>query len=141
MRDQQNSFRHVFLSLDGRINRARFWLYQILIVDMLYFVICIIGGAVDGEAGVENASMLATLILIWPTIALNVKRLHDRNRSGIYFLAALIPIVNIWYMIEVLFMPGEGISNQYGPDPLLPRNMSLSKTEITQYEEKPVDMA
>ena len=64
---------------------------------------------------------LATLI---PNIALNVRRLHDRDMSGWWYLgfivASFIPLVNfvagIAYLV-LMVLPGTPGPNRFGEDP------------------------
>jgi uncharacterized membrane protein YhaH (DUF805 family) len=57
-------------------------------------------------------------LALWPTLALLLKRLRDRDHSGWYALIFLIPIVGpIWLLIEMWFMPGTDGPNRFGPDP------------------------
>jgi len=69
--------------------------------------------------GAQMLSMIISIIFIWPTLALAVKRLHDRNRSGWFSLIVLIPIIGpIWYLIEVGFLRGTIGPNRFGDDPV-----------------------
>jgi uncharacterized membrane protein YhaH (DUF805 family) len=58
------------------------------------------------------------LILLWPTLALGVKRCHDRGRSGWFLLLMLVPLVQLWPIIELAFLRGTAGENRFGPDPL-----------------------
>ena len=59
-----------------------------------------------------------TLASTWPNLALAVKRLHDRGRSGWFCLVGVIPFVNIWLTIDLLFLRGTEGPNRFGEDPL-----------------------
>ena len=60
-----------------------------------------------------------TVISIWPQIAVQVKRWHDRGKPGAMVLINLLPIVGqIWSLIELGMQPGTVGANEYGPDPL-----------------------
>jgi protein-export membrane protein SecD len=117
--NQQLSFVDLFFSFKGRINRARFWLYDIAILNIMFFIpVIFIEAAIGGTDGLILGLGIGFLIMIWPRLALSVKRCHDRNRSGAFVLISLIPIVSIWYAIEVLFFKGTAGHNKYGSDPL-----------------------
>ena len=54
------------------------------------------------------------LSLILPGLAITVRRLHDTNKSGWYFLINFIPIVGpIWFLILML-TKGDTYTNNYG---------------------------
>ena len=68
------------------------------------------------------AGILALLALaifaIWPSLAISVKRLHDRNHSGWLMLIALIPVIGaIWLLVSLGFMKGTVGRNKFGEDP------------------------
>lgn len=110
----------MLFSFSGRINRARFWLYQIVFLNVVVILFCVIGGLLSEgeEEGVLAGYIFGLIVILWPTIALGVKRCHDRNRSGAFMLISLIPILNFWYVIEAFFLKGTEGENQYGADPL-----------------------
>jgi uncharacterized membrane protein YhaH (DUF805 family) len=55
--------------------------------------------------------------MLFPTLAFNVKRCHDRGRSGLFTLVGLIPVINLWYLAEMFFLSGTQGANKYGTDP------------------------
>ena len=59
-----------------------------------------------------------------PSIAVTVRRLHDRNMSGWWYpgfiVASLIPVVGIIAAIAflvIMFLDGTPGTNRFGPDP------------------------
>jgi len=50
-------------------------------------------------------------------VAIYVKRLHDRNHSGWFALLLLVPLVNLWPAIEIMFLRGTRGPNRFGADP------------------------
>ena len=107
----------ILFSFEGRINRSKYWGYTLLLaVGMM--VVAFIGFSFAGEIGLWSSYGLAVLFVVWPALAVSIKRCHDRNRSGWFVLVSLIPIVSIWYLIEVGFLRGTDGPNDYGEDPL-----------------------
>ncbi|MBR2507800.1 MAG: DUF805 domain-containing protein, partial [Bacilli bacterium] len=47
-----------------------------------------------------------------------VRRCHDLDKSGYWGLLVLIPIVNFFFLLYLLFAKGTEGWNQYGRDPL-----------------------
>jgi len=115
----------LLLSFDGRINRGKFW-NGILVLLAIYVVLIVINLIFRGIFGDSVITMLIGIIsiviylaMIWPSIALGVKRFHDRNKSGWWVLISLVPIIGgLWYLIECGFLEGTKGPNQFGPDPL-----------------------
>ena len=86
-------FRYLYTSFEGRINRKPFW-----IASLILFVIAIVMSfAVLMPISAANATMgaLAGLILslafLYPGVALGVKRLHDRGKSGLLMVVFIAP--------------------------------------------------
>jgi len=109
------SVQQILFSLEGRIKRSTFWGYLILLLP-IYGGGYLMDLSLTGQAG--KFYLIGFLICFWPTLALNVKRCHDRNRSGWFYLVAFIPIIGIWYLIEAGFLKGTESDNRFGPDPL-----------------------
>ena len=112
----------LLFSFTGRINRAKFWA-GIGLIWAAILVLSFISASLDSPG---NALFgLAFLGMIWPGLAIQVKRWHDRNKSGWWVLIGLIPIIGpFWSFIETGFIEGTRGPNQYGLDPLgrLPDN-------------------
>lgn len=107
----------LLFSFSGRMNRRPYWLVPI--------GIGLTGGAMSALVGSVLPETLAILVILgvsiamlWISVALGVKRAHDRGRSGLFLLLALIPLVNLWPMVELAFLPGTSGENKFGPDPL-----------------------
>ena len=100
----------IYLSFRGRIGRKVYWLASIpLFVG--YGV-----GNVMTESANEKTVVLGYIImfsLIWPSLAVQTKRWHDRNKSGWWNLILFIPIFgHIYATIELGFLgsiPGTSI--------------------------------
>lgn len=58
--------------------------------------------------------------IVWISIATTVKRFHDRNKSGWWYLIAVVPVIGFfWIVIECGFMRGTIGANNFGEDPVL----------------------
>lgn len=114
------SWMQLLFTLTGRATRFDYWVRFVV----TYVVGLIIAGVVDGLAGTTDPksglglfSTLWILAAIWPNIAVGCKRCHDRDRSGWFQLIGLVPLLNIWLLIEMGFLAGTAGSNRFGPDP------------------------
>jgi uncharacterized membrane protein YhaH (DUF805 family) len=115
------SFSQLYFSTEGRIPRSTYWLKYYLpftIIGVLSILLDLAVGTLDMEAGYGVFNTIAGLLMLWPTIAVHIKRLHDRDRSGWFYLLFLVPLVNIWVLIEVMFLKGTEGPNRFGEDPL-----------------------
>jgi uncharacterized membrane protein YhaH (DUF805 family) len=106
----------ILFSLKGRINRAPYWMYHIIVGVAAWVVPVLAITTMPDAAGI--LFLMALLVQVWISLALGVKRAHDRGRSGFFLFLYLIPVVNLWPIIELAFVPGTNGENAYGPDPL-----------------------
>lgn len=102
---------------EGRAGRAEYWWF--------FLANFLIGLVIQILAGVSDAlvilSVIYSLALLIPGLAVAVRRLHDTNKSGWWLLIALVPLVGIIVLIVFLATDGDPGANQYGnPDPGLP---------------------
>lgn len=82
---------YVLFSFHGRIGRRDWWIGSILTM-VLSAVSLYIYHKVFSYHPVILGSLI-TVFLIWIRLALNVKRLHDRNLSGLFALLEIIPFL------------------------------------------------
>jgi uncharacterized membrane protein YhaH (DUF805 family) len=81
-------WRHALFSLNGRLSRRGFWLAA-LVTALLSFAVYFLLAAAMGvsESSRRNeaiavASLVEFGVMLWPRVAIEVKRLHDFDWSG-----------------------------------------------------------
>jgi uncharacterized membrane protein YhaH (DUF805 family) len=94
-----------FANFSGRARRSEYW-YFVLFNIIISFVLGFIGGLYD----FTMLSNIYSLVIIIPSIAVGVRRMHDVGKSGWFIL---IPIYNL----ILACTEGEKGDNKYGPDP------------------------
>lgn len=52
--------------------------------------------------------------MVFPCLAVRVRRLHDADCSGWWLLLALIPAFGILIVLAMLSLPGERYKNRFG---------------------------
>jgi len=119
-------FMNMFLSFNGRLRRMHFWVGLIIlwVVEIIIFAV-LIGPAIaaaaangGGPGPLALVGYLLILVLIWPALALQVKRWHDRDKSGWWVLIAFVPFIGaLWVLIECGFLDGTPGPNKFGPSP------------------------
>ncbi|NOT10984.1 MAG: DUF805 domain-containing protein [Methylococcaceae bacterium] len=117
-----DSLSKLFLSFDGRISRSTYWLKYMLPYSVIYVVLTpldMVTGSFDPTIGYGTFSGIFVLVGLIPSLTMGIKRCHDRGRTGWFLLISLIPLINIWVLIELWFLKGTDGINKYGPDPLL----------------------
>ena len=120
----------LLFSFQGRINRAKFWLVHLAawVVIAVVFAAVFGGAAMTSDPAAAMGSigaigiivMLVVYVLaLWISLAIAVKRWHDRNKSGWWIFIMFVPVVGpFWYLIECGFLPGTSGPNTFGADPL-----------------------
>jgi uncharacterized membrane protein YhaH (DUF805 family) len=117
----------LLFSFEGRISRLQFWLSTLGVSVVFYIALFIVATVIGASAqqfaagGPPPAFYAVAFILyvpfLWAHLAINSKRCHDRDRSAWFILVSLIPLVGIWYLIEIGFLDGTQGPNRFGPSP------------------------
>ena len=119
---ETESFSRLFFSFDGRVSRSSYWLKYMLPYAGIYIVLAMLdisAGSFDSTVGFGTYSAIFWLVGFIPSLAMGIKRCHDRNKTGWFLLVGLIPLAGIWLLIELWFLKGSDGANKYGRDPLL----------------------
>lgn len=132
-----------FFSFKGRLRRRDYWLCNLALGVAIAAVVMplIIALKIQPE---DPRFQAATLVFLWPSIAILVKRIHDRDKTGWmaanYWVPSLVSLglgflsdpefamwkvfvdigtgmVGLWYLVEFGFMDGTQGKNAYGPSP------------------------
>jgi len=110
-------YKKLLFSFEGRVNRQPYWMF-ILAVIVVYLVLIGISIAVGENVGMI-LMVLFGLVMLWSSLALQVKRWHDRDKSAWWLLMNFVPFIGaIWVLVECGFLRGTEGQNSYGPDPL-----------------------
>jgi uncharacterized membrane protein YhaH (DUF805 family) len=78
-----------FFDFRGRINRAKYWL-ALLVFFMIDVALSLVGLAVGNGVTLHIVSYGINLAIFVSSLALGVKRLHDRDRAGWWLFAFYI---------------------------------------------------
>ncbi|HHK74938.1 MAG TPA: DUF805 domain-containing protein [Rhizobiales bacterium] len=112
--------KQLFFGFDGRISRRSFWLGSaVLFLLMLAGFLLYLGlvgfdtvmNAPAGSRSSAIVSFMISLVLFVPWLALVIKRLHDRAKSGWWSLVFLLPEYGYQYLDAFGFTGGYGRFN------------------------------
>lgn len=104
---------------NGRAARPEFWWFALcnaIAFAVIYLVVGIIAGRGTGQA----VSDLYSLAVFLPSLGVIIRRLHDTNRTGWWYLLVFIPVIGWIVLIVFLATASDPGSNNYGPNPLNP---------------------
>jgi len=109
----------ILFSFEGRIPRRIFWGVSLGMSAVFILFYPLVFAVFGEESPVTAGVIFITYIpLIWILLAVQVKRWHDRDKSGWWVLIQLIPIIGpIWAFIETGCLRGTVGANSFGPDP------------------------
>lgn len=118
-----------FLSPKGRFRRRDYWFGMVVMMiilaiglsaDFVFRGVEMIPTDTPGQYDLHPAPLVlgfAGLLILWPSIAMGIKRWHDRDKSGWFVLLGMIPIVNLYAYLSLFFLAGTRGLNRFGPDP------------------------
>jgi len=110
-------YKTLLFSFEGRVNRQPYWMF-ILAMIVVYMVLFGISMAI-GETVGGILMLVFGLVMLWSSLAIQVKRWHDRDKSAWWLLMNFVPFIGaIWVLVECGFLRGTEGQNNYGPDPL-----------------------
>ena len=105
-----------FAEFSGRTGRREFWTFAICnaVIGAAFGILSRIPvlGVLFGIV-----SALFSLAILVPSIAVGFRRLHDTNRSGMFMLLCLVPLVGAIILLVFCAQDGTPGDNQYGADP------------------------
>ena len=101
----KSGFRN-YVNFSGRASRSEFWWFALFVFVSIMLLVW-----------VPFIGWLYALAVLLPTLAVMVRRLHDRGQSGWWAIAWFLPFAN-WLLLIYLAFPGTPGPNRYGPDPL-----------------------
>ena len=117
-------FNRIAFTVAGRISRFEYWVYGLAFYSI--FVMAALVLVVSRSlAGVPQQQLFAIgslgpwlVLYLWGIFAISIKRCHDRDWPGWFLLIALVPVISLWFAVEVGFLRGSIGPNRFGPDPV-----------------------
>lgn len=108
MQEYLKMWRNYFV-FSGRSTRRDFWM-----AFLMNIVVSTVVGFVAGLFEMAWIVTLYSLLMLIPMWTLEVRRLHDINKSGWCLLLSLIPVIGTIILIVFLASPSVDEGNVYG---------------------------
>lgn len=111
-----------YADFTGRARRSEFWWWQLCQIPLIGILARV---SLDAQRlGEAAASWIIPLLMIGfvfaviiPTMSVTVRRLHDTNRSGWFYLINFLPIIGGFILLGMLIFQGTQGDNRFGPNP------------------------
>jgi uncharacterized membrane protein YhaH (DUF805 family) len=118
---ERQDWKQLLFSTQGRIPRKAYWINGFLPLILIYLVIIL---AITLIFGANNRGPLASILIVpvyfvflWASLCLQIKRWHDRDKTGWWVLIAFVPLIGaIWAFVEVGCLRGTEGENRFGGD-------------------------
>lgn len=121
-------FRRYF-DFAGRSRRKEYWmfaLFNFIIIAIFTTVLLALGFSIDPYGATSGGPVtwvlfgilgLYSLFVLIPSIAVQVRRFHDQDKSGWFVLINFVPYIGGLIVLVFMLFEGTRGPNRYGPDP------------------------
>jgi uncharacterized membrane protein YhaH (DUF805 family) len=109
----------LLFSFEGRAHRAHYWGGGFA-VGVIFVAFVLLFGLLSGgsDVGFGFGIIIGGIALFYMSLTITVKRWHDRDKSGLWYLIGFVPYIgSFWVLIECGMLEGTRGPNTYGPDP------------------------
>jgi len=112
----------------GRARRREYWIFYLdyMIIVIILFILMFLSLVFSDILSKYTYAVFTTiqflllsmnLAILIPSIAVTVRRLHDTNRSGLWFFLIFIPLIGSITQIIFLVQNSQSGENRFGPNP------------------------
>ena len=114
-----------YADFEGRSRRLEYWMFALMNIVVAVALLILTVENYDTAIGRTNSLGTVTLALFLihglvvalPSLALQVRRFHDLDKSGWFVLFNLIPAIGPLIVLVITCLPGTTGANRYGSDP------------------------
>ena|SRR6185312_7840744 len=108
----------------GRASRSEYWFWTLFVMLLFAAGVIVMSvtqtllGEIAANIFLGIAAIAGLFLLVIPSLAVSVRRLHDTNSSGWWYLITLVPYVGGLILFAWFCIKGTVGDNRFGPDPL-----------------------
>ncbi|MFY9243120.1 MAG: DUF805 domain-containing protein [Polaribacter sp.] len=127
-----------YVTFTGRARRKEFWMFTLFHLIIVSILVSLIVLSSDGFFSARYSSepqapsiFLIILLVLYilgtflPGLAVTVRRLHDTNKSGWWYLISFVPYIGSFIILIFTCMDSYPRQNQWGENPKGIGNNSL----------------
>lgn len=101
--------------IEGRSRRREFWMFHLLQLVAVLALLLVTHPLPEMVGLLVVCAYVA--VGFFPGVALQIRRLHDTDRSGWWMLIGLVPYLGAVALFVLNCLDGTRGENRYGPDP------------------------
>ena len=110
-----------YADFSGRSRRKEYWMfilgYTVSLIALAILALLLGGQPSGGTSLMVILLGLLVLLLLVPSLAVQVRRFHDQDKSGWLVLLNFIPYVGGLIVLVFMCLEGTRGDNRFGPDP------------------------
>jgi uncharacterized membrane protein YhaH (DUF805 family) len=108
------------LDFRGRSCRREYWSFVLL--QLIVFLTALgiafsLPVITDKPGAVVWAPIIHLLVFGLPALAVQVRRLHDQDKSGWWVIVGAVPYLGVGFILWLMVQAGTWGPNRFGPDP------------------------
>lgn len=116
-----------YANFSGRARRKEYWMF--ILFNLIFTIVAVVLDNILGlnftmdvegmtiDLGYGWVYMIYAFALFIPALAVTVRRLHDKGKSGWFMFIALIPLIGAIWLLVLMCSEGEQGTNNYGESP------------------------
>lgn len=133
-----NWYLHVlknYATFSGRARRKEYWMFFLIsaLISIVLTLLDILLGTYSMEYEAGLFSGLYSLLILIPSIAVVVRRLHDTDRSGWWILISLIPLIGVIVLFVFICLDSQPGTNRFGANPKEAASQTLPAVETDRF--------
>jgi uncharacterized membrane protein YhaH (DUF805 family) len=115
-----------YVDFSGRSRRMEYWMFFLFVV-IVTVVLTLLTGTRESNYDYNGMGFSiqsqSPIVMVWilaillPSLAVQVRRFHDQDKSGWMVLIGLIPFLGGLIVLIFMLMEGTAGPNRFGPDP------------------------
>jgi uncharacterized membrane protein YhaH (DUF805 family) len=102
-----------YASFSGRASRSEYW-WAYLGMIVISILVQVVDLAIIAATGVPFLTVIFALAILIPSLAIAVRRLHDTDRSGWWYLIIFVPFVGVIVLLVFFCTRGTQGPNRFG---------------------------
>jgi uncharacterized membrane protein YhaH (DUF805 family) len=100
------------LKFDGRLGRLQYFGYSVMMTILVWLAVAVLAGMGDDAAA--GGLFLSSIFVFVASASYGVRRLHDFDKSGWWYLLTFVPFAGFVMALVLLLAPGTQGPNAHG---------------------------